>query len=246
MARRDRTEGVVCKPRDQRTRAWETASLEEHAALIKRQIDRSLEDPELRELAQRVAIGRADPGRRHQGATHVTAWGIRYVLPLCDAPALNDEQEARLVITRIWNFVVSNWTYIEDPPSFDQFSTAQYVLDARKSAAILEKELPLETNDRIRSEMVKHIADLRRVETLGAGDCDDVCVLLVSLLKACGFRNCRARIVSTDEEFWAHVYTMVGVPRTQSRTLVALDPTVNGATPGWEYPRAKAVQDFIL
>lgn len=246
MPRRDRAEGVVCKPRDQRTRAWETATLEEHAALIKRQVDRSLEDPELVQLAKHIAAGKPDAGRRHQGQTTITAWGNRYVLPLCDAPAVTEEQEARLISTRIWNFFVSNWTYLEDPPSFDHFSTARYGLDARASADFLEKELPKETNPQIRAEVQRYIVALRSVKTLGAEDCDGATIILVALHKAAGFRNCRARIISTDEEYWEHVYPMVGVPMTQSHTLIALDPTVRGAVPGWEYPRAKAVHDFIL
>ena len=245
MARRERCEGLVCPKRDGATRAWESATLAEHAALMKRQIDRSLEDRELVSLAQRVAEGKPDRGDG-RARPHVTAWGNRYVLPLCDAPTLNEDQEARLIVTRIWNFVVENWTYTEDPPSFDHFSTTRFILDAKASAAILEKELPKETNDRIRIEVRRFIGELRSVKTLGAGDCDDATILLVSMLKAVGFRNCRARIVSTDEEFWAHVYTMVGIPRTQSHTLIALDPTVRGAVPGWEYPRARAVEDFIL
>lgn len=246
MPRRERTEGVTCAPRDKVSRAWETSSLDEHASLIKRQIDRSLEDHTFVELARKVAAGKSDAKDGRQ-RPFVKAWGNHYELgPPCEGPVTSDEQGDRLVSTRLWNFVVSNYSYIEDPPSFDLFSTARYVLDAKESADILEKNLESETNDTIRQEVRRHIANLRSVRTLGAGDCDDATILVVALHKAAGFRNCRARIVSTDGEYWAHVYGIVGMPRTQSRELVAFDPTVKGAVPGWEYPRSRAVHDFIL
>lgn len=77
-------------------------------------------------------------------------------------------------------------------------------------------------------------------------NCDDSTILLAALHKAVGFRNVRARVVSTDERYWEHVYVRVGVPKSRSRELIALDPTVKGAVPGWEYPRSRAIHDFLL
>jgi hypothetical protein len=40
---------------------------------------------------------------------------------------------------------------------------------------------------------------------------------------------------------------MVGFPKTgQVRKWVPLDPTVEGAVPGWQYNKIKAYQDFPL
>lgn len=227
-------------------RNWETATLEEHVALIKVQVDRSLQDPELIRLAQAIAADKPDTSDRRRRPI-VRAWGNTYELPGCPGPSNGTElAEDLIIVTRIWNFVVANWSYIQDPPNFDLFATAKYNLDARAYANLLEESARREPNVEARRDLVAHAATLRDVKTMGAGDCDDACVLLASLLKAVGFRNVRARIVSTDAEYWEHVYTMVGVPKTQSSQLLALDPTVNGAVPGWEYGRARAVQDFIL
>lgn len=238
--------GVICTPRSTTSRAWETSSLEEHVALIDRQVKRSVEDPDLRTLARKIIQGRPD-GVKRGGSPYVKAWGNLYTFPSCpEAPALNDMQDAQIAVYRIWNFVVLNWTYLPDPPSFDLFSSARYGLDAKASAKLLESELKNEPSDEVKREIREHIVKLRGVTTMGAEDCDGVVIILASLLKAVGFRQVRARVVSTSAEFWEHVYTMVGLPMRQATQLLALDPTVRGAQPGWEYPKSKVVRDFIL
>ncbi len=80
----------------------------------------------------------------------------------------------------------------------------------------------------------------------GGGDCDDFVILLGALHKLVGFRGVVARVVSTDAKYWEHVYLLVGFPKHAPAKWVALDPTVKGATPGWQYNRIKTQQDFVL
>jgi hypothetical protein len=190
---------------------WETENLDEHVALIKRQVDRSLEDDETIQLARKIVSGNADGEER--GRRFVRAWGKKLTLPPAQCPMRTPDTEeavARCEMTAIWNFGVANVRYVEDPDGYDLFGTVRYILEA------------------------------------GAGDCDDSTILYAALHKAVGFRNVRARVVSTDGKFWEHVYVRIGVPKSRARELVALDPTVKGAVPGWEYPRSKTVRDFIL
>ena len=208
-------QGVATKRGD--VRDWETkgtlkvgeTDLPSHAALIKRQVDRSLEDKETIQLARKIVSGRAD--KHDKRKSYVIAWGEHYELPpRPELPELMGDHAAMCEVMSIWNFWVTNVAYLEDPPDVDQFATVRYSLERR------------------------------------GGDCGWSTVGLSALLKAVGFRNLRARIVSTDGEFYEHVYAMVGVPKTRSTRLIALDPTVKGATPGWEFSRSRMVQDFIL
>lgn len=81
----------------------------------------------------------------------------------------------------------------------------------------------------------------------GGGDCDDMVILMGAMHRLAGFDHVAARIVSTNGRYWEHVYLLVGYPKTgQPRTWVALDPTVKGAVPGWQYDRIKTHQDFLL
>lgn len=182
---------------------WETNNLDEHVALIARQVDRSLADPETRRLAVKLVSGRHD-GERN-GSPIVTAWGKDYWAPRVDACVQgNSECES----TILWNFTVRNVRYVPDPEGYDLFSTLRHTLEA------------------------------------GGGDCDDMTIVLASLHKALGF-SCRARVVSTSSKSWEHVYPMVAVPRGGSR-FIALDPTVRGATPGWEYSKSTNKVDYTL
>ena len=80
----------------------------------------------------------------------------------------------------------------------------------------------------------------------GAGDCDDMVILLAALHKLVGFSSTIARVVSSDGRFWEHVYLLVGFPKSRPTRWVPLDPTVKGAVPGWEYKKIKATADFEL
>jgi predicted transglutaminase-like cysteine proteinase len=74
-----------------------------------------------------------------------------------------------------------------------------------------------------------------------AGDCDDMVIVLASLLKALGF-SVKARVVSTNQEAWQHIYAVVDHDGHE----LALDPVVRGAWPGFEYGGVTAHEDIPL
>lgn len=71
------------------------------------------------------------------------------------------------------------------------------------------------------------------------GDCDDICIILISLGVSIGFR-CAAKVISPNGREFVHIYAAMEVPRTPSRTekkrWIWLDPTVVSAYPGWQPP----------
>lgn len=185
---------------------WETNNLDEHVALIARQVDRSLDDPETRKLAVKLVSGRPDGMK--DGKPYVLAWGKPYWMPHVP-PCATQSNECE--ITVCWNFVVLNVRYVLDPDGYDLFSTLKHTLES------------------------------------GGGDCDDMVIALAALLRALGFRDVRARVIATSATVWEHVYTMVRTMKggTGGR-LLALDPTVKGALPGWEYERSTHRVDYAL
>jgi hypothetical protein len=185
---------------------WETNNLDEHVALIARQVQRSLDDAETRKLAVRLVSGR--PDGVVNGKPVINAWGKRYWMPQT-AECATQSAECEIVI--IWNFVVQNVRYVLDPDGYDLFSTLRHTLEA------------------------------------GGGDCDDMVICLAALLRSLGFLDVRARVVSTNGKAWEHVYLMVGASKSKSGgKLVCLDPTVTGATPGWEYSQSSNRVDYRL
>jgi hypothetical protein len=184
---------------------WESNNLDEHVALIARQVQRGLDDPETRRLAVKLVSGRADGER--DGKPTVTAWGREYWMPRVDVCV---QGNAECEVTVLWNFVVMNVRYVLDPDGYDLFATLKHTLE------------------------------------VGGGDCDDMVIALATLHRALGFANVRARVVSTNAQAWEHVYLMVGLPKTSPSRFIALDPTVKGAKPGWEYPSSTNKVDYKL
>lgn len=108
---------------------WHTSTLEEHVALIKRQVDRSLRDAETIQLARKVTGQKPDGWLRHSDGRlypYVEAWGEKFVLPRADKPCAM--RDARCEINAIWDFVVANVRYVYDPPDYDLFCTAEMTL----------------------------------------------------------------------------------------------------------------------
>jgi len=106
------------------------SSLDAHLAVIKRQVKRSMSDPETINLARRIVSGRydytVDPATGDKVAV-VTAWGKKYRAPEggpCKA------RDCSCEITKIWNFVVLNLRYTFDPQETDTFSTVRESLEA--------------------------------------------------------------------------------------------------------------------
>lgn len=78
---------------------------------------------------------------------------------------------------------------------------------------------------------------------IGAADCDDMTILFATLLKAVGFEDIIARIVSINGDSWDHIYPLVKLP---SGKWMALDVTEKGKLPGWEFSWVASKQDFRL
>lgn len=90
-------------------------------------------------------------------------------------------------------------------------------------------------------------ATLRETLRAGGGDCDDASIAFAALLGSIGFRVI-ARVISTqdDPDTWVHVYPMVGITKDNPRQWMALDITVAGATPGWQFEHIANYRDFQL
>jgi hypothetical protein len=89
------------------------------------------------------------------------------------------------------------------------------------------------------------ISTLRLMLEAGEEDCDGSTVAFGALLRARGFQV-RCRVISTGGSHWEHIYAQVGLPKRKPTRWVTLDPTVKGATPGWEYADATHRADFKL
>ena len=190
---------------------WETGNLDEHVALIRRQFTKSLQDPELRQLALKIIGHKPDDHivdeRSGERVPVAVAWGEAFRLPLVEACGMKNavcESQA------LWDFAVLNVRYVLDPDGYDMFSTAKYTLLA------------------------------------SGGDCDDFVILLGALHRLIGFQSVVARVVSANGRYWEHVYLLVGFPKAGPSQWVALDPTVKGATPGWQFNRSTHYADYQL
>jgi hypothetical protein len=84
-----------------------------------------------------------------------------------------------------------------------------------------------------------------RTLQFGGGDCDDMTVLLGSMLQAIGY-PVKMRVIQTvGAPDWNHIYLLVGLPPGEPRYWVALDASVDKPA-GWAPPRQmiKRVKDF--
>ena len=193
-----------------------TRNLDEHVALIKRQVARGLRDPEIRQLAVKIVSNHYEYRRvRHPRSGRVVeapmikAWGKWFLAP--DMPQCAPKDE-RCEIDRLWEFVVLNVRYVYDPHEIDFFATAKETLLA------------------------------------GGGDCDDITILFDTLAKAIGF-PAGARVISTmdDPDEWVHIYALIGHHSKDNPTAwMPLDPTVAGATPGWQYDDIARYVDYEM
>lgn len=109
---------------------FKTRDIDEHVKLIARQVTKSLEDPETRQLAVKIVSNKVE-WRRVGGSTKeapfVQAWGRWYKMPLVEqCPPRSDECE----VVSIWNFLVLNCRYVYDIQNVDTFATLKYTLEA--------------------------------------------------------------------------------------------------------------------
>ncbi len=88
---------------------------------------------------------------------------------------------------------------------------------------------------------------LKETLLMGGEDCDGLAVAFAALLKTIGF-TVSGRVISVKEQpdQPVHIYPMVGLPKDNPRRWMPLDATVEGATPGWQYPGIAQVKDYLL
>jgi hypothetical protein len=111
-----------------RTRHYVSQDLDEHVGYIKGQLDRSLEDGETRKLATQIVSGTVDYARDPNTGKEIpviSAWGHNFRAPPQDGCKARD---AECEIGRIWDFMVLNSRYTEDPTEVDTFATLKETL----------------------------------------------------------------------------------------------------------------------
>lgn len=102
---------------------FESRNLDGHLALVRRQVERSLADPETRQLAVKIVSGSFDwiqDPRTGQQIPVVEAWGKRFHAPTSQVCGPKQDQCELLAI---WEFLVYNIRYVYDIESADTFAT---------------------------------------------------------------------------------------------------------------------------
>lgn len=96
-------------------------------------------------------------------------------------------------------------------------------------------------------ENVRYTLDIAEVELfqrpertleLGIGDCDDETMLLAALLRNVGYPVALKAIGLRGNDYYQHVYLIVGIPPENPSTWMALDPS-RPEEPGWELPASE-------
>lgn len=102
---------------------------------------------------------------------------------------------------------------------------------AAEAAALLDyvKTAVRYTRDPVELELLTPPEKLIQV---GHGDCDDMAILLASLLRAIGIKSRFALISTRRSGPYQHIF----VEAQTSRGWMALDPTVKEKPPGWSPP----------
>lgn len=78
----------------------------------------------------------------------------------------------------------------------------------------------------------------QRTLQLAIGDCDDMCILLGSLVQIVGL-PLRIRVVGLKgQRVFSHVYLLVGLPPEHPTAWMPLDPS-RPESPGWELPSSQ-------
>lgn len=105
---------------------WRTGNIEGHMELMRRQVEKSLADPGLRDLAVRIVSRTYDWVDTPTGRQPVViGWGKHFWAPL--GPVCPPKDDA-CEIGDIWAFVVRNCRYVYDPDGTDLFATAKVSL----------------------------------------------------------------------------------------------------------------------
>lgn len=116
------------------SRIVETNSLEDHARLIREQVDKSLKDPQTRWLAAALASGNyvwvKDPRTGEQVPAvryHDRAYRVHPGQPVCGPRDFSCE------VVSIWNFLVLNTKYTADADGYDTYQDLRTTLETGAS-----------------------------------------------------------------------------------------------------------------
>jgi hypothetical protein len=139
---------------------WRTGNIEGHMELIRRQVEKSLADGELRNLAVRIVSHKydvVDDGRGNRIPV-VEGWGRYFWAPTSDVcPPKDDACE----LGDLWSFVVKNCRYVYDPDGTDTFATAKVSLLIGGGDCFPEGTLLL--TDDYRLTPIEHLREGRRI-----------------------------------------------------------------------------------
>lgn len=83
-----------------------------------------------------------------------------------------------------------------------------------------------------------------RTLDLKMGDCDDIAILLGSILGNIGYPII-IRVIATNGQSFHHVYLMAGVPPHDPTKYIPLDASQDQA-PGWEVAGITSKQDYLV
>lgn len=112
----------------------ETSSIEDHAAAIREQVNRSLDDPETRRLSVAVASGSYEwvPDPRTSAPVPVIQYHGRYyrVGPGFQPPPICNARDHDCEIVQVWNFLCTNVRYIGDTDGADTYQDLRTTLEA--------------------------------------------------------------------------------------------------------------------
>lgn len=115
------------------SRVEDTNSIDDHARLIREQVDKSLEDPQTRKLALQIVSGTYDvvPDPFDGRPTAVVEYhgrGYRLAPPGAVPPRACGQRDVDCEIVAIWNFIVLNWRYTGDIDGYDTYQDLRTTL----------------------------------------------------------------------------------------------------------------------
>jgi len=105
---------------------WRTGNIEGHMELIRRQVEKSLADPGLRQLAVRIVSRTYDYVDTPTGKRPVVLGWDKYFWAPEEPPCPPKDDSCEL--GDLWSFVVRNCRYVYDPDGTDLFATAKETL----------------------------------------------------------------------------------------------------------------------
>ena len=121
---------------NERSAVWQTSDqIEDHVALMRRQVETSLKDPASRMLAAALVSGNFDQQpdpRTGQNVPVVPFHGrfYRAAVSWAEAKKLCRMRDYRCEVTALWNFLVLNVRYTSDQDGEDTYQTLRATLEA--------------------------------------------------------------------------------------------------------------------